>query len=430
LLSFVAWLCPSFGVLSKGFGDPERLNLTSAAILGSWYLLIFVSFTIGQKLGSFSQALRIAPRSKLLSLEANSIYVGFTVLSAVGLAASFASIFSNLSIQEAIFRITLGQANVLNDTLHEDYSIGLVSLRYVVLYPGSLALYRMIRFKSYSMLNIFSLFLLALGVFLSSRLTLIATMLTVTLLLSFGQTSIRLRFSRIALWVGFLFLVLSVLNASRNASYYAEENENFATASISEIISYLGAPFQAEIASAKVLDQLTVGGAEGYRNYTDVVEQLNANSAFVHLHEQMGYICWLYIAALCVFMGLVFEVFLSMGRTVFLLPAGAILYGSAELWRLDLFQRGTFVTWFVVGIALPLGAVSCRAFLDLVNRLPPDRLSNDKAILWPIRTPSGRRRLDRLVAAGRVRRRASAVFASGNCRGVRLPRGHASAEDR
>ena len=77
------------------------------------------------------------------------------------------------------------------------------------------------------------------------------------------------------------------------------------------------------------------------------------NSAFVHLHEQIGYYSWPYISLICLFMGVVFEALASLGKTIFLLPCGAILYGSAELWRLDLFHQGTFIVWFVIGIGLP-----------------------------------------------------------------------------
>ena len=88
-------------------------------------------------------------------------------------------------------------------------------------------------------------------------------------------------------------------------------------------------------------------------NYVDVEINLMTNSAFFHLTQQIGYFSWVYIALICLFMGLVFEALASLGKTIFLLPCGAILYGSAELWRLDLFQQGTFIVWFVIGIGLP-----------------------------------------------------------------------------
>ena len=94
-------------------------------------------------------------------------------------------------------------------------------------------------------------------------------------------------------------------------------------------------------------------GTEAYRYFVDIGINYNTNSAFVALHQQMGYWCWPYIAVLCGFMGAVFRFLMSFGKTYFLLPCGAILYASSELWRLDLFQQGTFIVWFVIGIGLP-----------------------------------------------------------------------------
>jgi hypothetical protein len=142
---------------------------------------------------------------------------------------------------------------------------------------------------------------------------------------------------------------------------------SFFAAGVSEIIAYLGSPFQAAIGTASVTDQLAAGGDQTYRKYVDEEETLNTNSAFVHLHEQMGYISWLYIAFVCFCMGAAFSFLLSLGKTVFLLPCGAILYGSAELWRLDLFHQGIFIVWIVIGIGLPAFLIFCQRFFALVG---------------------------------------------------------------
>jgi hypothetical protein len=271
-------------------------------------------------------------------------------------------IFSYLSWQEAILRISLGQANALKNSIYDngEYNIGLVSLRYLILYPGSLALYRIIRSRSFSPANIFNVVMLALFIFLSSRLMFMAAFITTAFLLTYGRTSIRIGISKLTISAGLIFLLLSVLNISRNASFYESQRASFWVAGVSEILSYVGSPFQAAIGSAGITDRLVAG--DSYRNHVDIEETLNTNSAFVLEHEEMGYLCWPYIAFICLFMGFVFEALLSLGKTIFLLPAGAILYGSAELWRVELFHQGTFVVWFAIGIGLP-------AALMLVERL-------------------------------------------------------------
>jgi hypothetical protein len=164
-----------------------------------------------------------------------------------------------------------------------------------------------------------------------------------------------------------LFLILAVANFARNKNYYESNRLSFVQAGISEIIAYLGSPFQVAIGSAGVTDQLVAGGDQTYRDYVDEEVNLNTNSAFVHLHEQIGYVSWVYIAAICMFMGLVFEALVSLGKTIFLLPCGAILYGSAELWRLDLFRQGIFIVWFVIGIGLPVFLIASKRLFTFIG---------------------------------------------------------------
>ena len=166
-----------------------------------------------------------------------------------------------------------------------------------------------------------------------------------------------------------------MLNFSRNAGYYERNNLSFGLAGLNEIVAYLGTPFQVAVGAANVTDQLAAQGpgnpshgTEPYRYYVDIGINYNTNSAFVALHEQMGYWCWPYIAVLCVFMGAVFRLLTSLGKTYFLLPCGAILYASSELWRLDLFQQGTFIVWFVVGIGLPASILFAEQLLSIARK--------------------------------------------------------------
>jgi hypothetical protein len=352
--SFAAWLCPTFGVLHKGFDNPSKLDFPSAVVLLSWYLLIFTSFVVGQKAGGLAVFQKNCLNDKLFDLESNSIYYILTLIGGIGLAAMLFGIFRSLSLQEAILQISLGQTNTLKEALYEDYSIGVVSLRYVILFPSSLALYRIIRSKDYSPINLLNVLMLAVLAFLSFRLILIAVLVTTLFLLNYGRRSVRVNPLKILSFAALIFVILSALNISRNAAYYyGQLNLSFGVAGINEVIAYLSTPFQAAIALARYTDQLAAGGVDAYRNYVVLDINYMTNSAFVHLNEQLGPWAWLYIATICSFMGFVFEALASLGKTVFLLPCGAILYGSAELWRLDLFHQGGFIVWFVIGIGVP-----------------------------------------------------------------------------
>jgi hypothetical protein len=360
--SFAAWLFPSFSVLRKGFNYPAHLDFVSFVVLACWYLLIFLSFSIGEKTGRLIVR-RESLRNSLLGLESDFLYYAFTGLSTIGVATTLIRILQLLSLQQAVIFITLGQANSLKEALYEDYSVGLVSLRYLVLYSGSIALYRIIRWKSYSAINIFNAILLLLCTLLSSRLIFIATILTTTFLLAYDKGKTKISVGKLIALATCLFFILAILNFSRNKDYYDSNKLPFVEAGVSEILAYLGSPFQAAIGSAGVTDQLVAGGDQTYRDFVDEEITLNTNSAFVHLHEQMGYLSWGYIAGLCFFTGLIFEALASLGKTMFLLPCGAILYGSAELWRLDLFHQGIFIVWILVGIGLPIFVIACQQLL-------------------------------------------------------------------
>ena len=374
--SLAAWLFPTFGVLKKGFENPSRLDLTVVVILACWYLLIFTSFFLGQKIaGLWVFSCRYKPTSRLLDLESNTIYLGFTLIAAIGLGAMVTTVVRNMSLAQMILFISLGQSNALKETVYEDYHIGIVSLRYIVLYPASIALYRMIRLRRYSLLNLFNVLMLAVSAFLSFRLILIAALVTTSFLVTFDRESVKLSIAKLVLIAGSIFLILSLLNLSRNAGYYERNNLSFGLAGLNEIVAYLGTPFQVAVGAANVTDQLVAQGpgdpshgTEPYRYYVDIGINYNTNSAFVALHQQMGYWCWPYVAVLCAFMGAVFRLLTSLGKTHFLLPCGAILYASTELWRLDLFQQGTFIIWFVIGIGLPASILFAEQLLSMARR--------------------------------------------------------------
>ena len=67
-------------------------------------------------------------------------------------------------------------------------------------------------------------------------------------------------------------------------------------------------------------------------------------------------------------MGFLFQFLLSFGKTILLLPAGAILYASAELWRLDLFHQGIFIVWIVIGLGLPFFLITGKHLFAFVVR--------------------------------------------------------------
>src|SRR5260370_34447110 len=301
--SFCAWLLPSFGTLRKGFTLSESIDLTAILVLSSWCLLIFLSFYLGHK--TKVTLIRSRPiEGNLLALDSKWVYWVFTLLSASGTFYTLAKIISSLSLSEIILFIGLSQANALKYALYSDYSVGLVSFRYLVVYSASLALYKLIRYRKASVIHIFNLFVMLLAALISSRLIFVATLTVTVFILNFDKKKLAIKFSKGAVLVVAVFIILSTFNYSRNARFYESNNLSFAGAGISEIVTYLGSPFQVAIGRSKILDKLFPDAGDTYRNYVDTSKPLTTISAFIGLHEQMGYICWLYLACMCFLMGL------------------------------------------------------------------------------------------------------------------------------
>jgi hypothetical protein len=148
-------------------------------------------------------------------------------------------------------------------------------------------------------------------------------------------------------------VILAALNSSRNSNYYEKDGLYFWGAGLSSIITYMGSPFQVAVAAAQNLVAITVDGPEGYRRYADIDITLNSNSAFVQLHEDMGFAAWVFLAFGLTVAGVLFGFFRGLGKTAFLLPCAGLLYAAAEFWRLDLFRQGIFIVWMIFGISIP-----------------------------------------------------------------------------
>ena len=351
-LSFAGWAFPSFGVLRKGFGRPATVDPVAILVLTSWYVLIVVCFHVGQffgtpRSGSHTQS---AP---VVSLDANPPYYIFTIIAAIGLLAAVAKVVGSLSLEGAIGFLFSGQANQMREAMYDDYQVGLLSLRYVVVYPAAIAIYRLVTRRRLSLSIVVNLLLLLVGASISSRLTLVATVVTSFLLLNYDVRFQKIRVSRVLLIGALLFSILSVFNYSRNYGFYEERGQSFWSSGFAEIITYLGGSAQVELATAARTSDLVSGHEESYRELVDVEEQLNAPSAFVTLHQHMGYLCWLYIAVVCALFGFVFTHLVAKGKTIYLLPCGAILYAAADVWRINFFGQGIFIVLMVVGIGVP-----------------------------------------------------------------------------
>ena len=141
-LSMLAWAFPSFGILRKGFEKAAALDPVAVLIVTAWYVLIFLCFRLGEFFGGGSRSGSPLP-SRVVSLDADPPYYVFTLIAAVGVLAAAAKVIGSLSLEGTIGFVMSGNANMMKEAIYDDYHIGLLSLRYVAIYPASLALYRL-----------------------------------------------------------------------------------------------------------------------------------------------------------------------------------------------------------------------------------------------------------------------------------------------
>jgi hypothetical protein len=357
--SFIAWIFPNFGFLIKGYDRASEIDLLSIVVLSDWYALLFFGLWIGELAGR-----TVIPRATWMvrapSIQDPIIFLVFTLLAATGLMVTYIKIFATMTPLDAYLYVSSGFGNELKGSLYEEYSAGVVSLRYLIVFSASLALDRLLRHRRVELLVLVNFVLLALAALLSSRLIFVATVLSSVFLAASRVDFIKLRIGRALLAVGVIFVILSVLNSSRNSNYYETDDLYFWGAGLSSILTYLGSPFQVAIAVAQHLPEVASEGAEAYRKYADIDITLNTNSAFVQLHEEMGFLAWLYLPLCATFVGLLFGYLRALGQTAFLLPCAALLYGSAEFWRLDLFRQGIFLVWLFAGITVPIALMLLR----------------------------------------------------------------------
>ncbi len=352
-MSAVAWLVPTFGFLTKGYIVASPWTAMSVIALVDWYALMYLALRLGEFAGAALHR-RLASRLTVPALDDPTVFLAFTVLAAVGILSTYLKIFSSMSLVEAVFFISSGMGNELKESLYSEYSAGVVSLRYLVLYSASLAIYRIYKHRKYGPLVFTNIALLVMSALLSSRLIFVATVLSSLFLCLSDRESVRLRFGRVAIFVFLLFFVLSALNYSRNSNYYASDNLFFWGAGASSILTYLGSPFQVAVGAAEHITRLAEEGAEMYRDYVDIDITLNSNSAFVQMHEAFGFWAWLYLTTVLFSAATLFSYFRRYGRTALLLPCCAILYACSELWRLDLFRQGIFIVWLGMGCIVPI----------------------------------------------------------------------------
>lgn len=356
---FIFWAFPSFDYFRKGFDEPLPLISVGglgliAALLLAW-CMAYISYNLGK---SFA---RRKNQRVLLITEAlsNRSYFLFILLSGIGLLAVFYSLMKSGGVYFILDSVQAGQANQLKKALYEDYSVGVLSLRYASVMCGALLISRRMSGIKNTLLDSAALILVLFTALLSSRLTVSASLFGGLYLYIYFKKEVNINSLRMILSGAFIFFLFSALNWSRNYGFYEKMGLGFISGGFSEVLAYLGTPFQGAIFAISNL-----GGdysTSEMFNTTTIETSLTTNSAFLELTSDNSWLglVELYILISASALAIGFCEKFKGGK--FICCSVPLIYAFAELWRLSLFEKGLTIT--IIAISFFVAQVSQRKLM-------------------------------------------------------------------
>ncbi len=351
--SFFFWIFLDFGILRSGFEKRADFFSLETLLLLFLYFILFISIYIGFNI---KKKYRILEKLKNKNnISSNLIYLLFFLFGTLGVIFTYYKIIDILKIKGVLEAIISGKANQLKYALYDNYTLGVLSLRYVTGQTFTLFLIRRVIYKKKKLiLDLLVIIELFLVILISARMILIYSLVTFLIFYTIKK-EIKINLKAL-LFVGIVILILFFLNYSRNKEFY---NQNYGLsfwgAGISEIKAYLGTPFQgAIIATRGVLSGNNMTIDEAYK-YSTIEKSLTTNSAIwsLYLSFKTKY-TFLFIQGTFIFTGIFYGIvlrfFYNLKNTCLYFSYSAIMYCFAEFWRLYLFNEGIVKVWIVIPI--------------------------------------------------------------------------------
>ena len=357
--SFVAWIFPDFGFLRKGFDRMEPILDEGGLTVGGWYAMIILSSIVGYAIG-VRTAFFSSRWNRSFPLDSPVLCWWFRGVATIGVAATWLAVVSALGVGGVVAALQDSQANAFKKLIYDDYSIGLLSLRYVAILVGALAIFRVMLSRKVGFLDIYDFLALAMTAIMSSRLSLIVS-LVIAGALWFSHERVTAKMLRnIVVVLVVFFAITTLLNASRNAGFYRERGlGNPMLANVSEILSYMGSPFQGALSAGNDYMRAVRGGGD----VADVESGLTTNSAILELLQQYGNLAWMIMFAASVSMSAVMGMISRTMSSVLGIVYGIELYCFSEIWRIFMFGRGIIVTLIIVTLA----AIPIQILVDVIK---------------------------------------------------------------
>jgi hypothetical protein len=349
VLSFAAWSVPDFDIFRKGFAVAEPLFSEGGLIVAAWYVMLYAVAWIGFQGG---RSFHVFPNTltDVVSIDGTAARLFLRSCAFVGIAYTWSTVGMRLGAPGIAEAFSNAQGNEIKVALYESYSIGLASLRYSSILIGALALRSIYVTQKIRLGDAGDLSLLLLSAVIGSRLSLIAALLICLAIIPAGTTrDLRQRLPLIITTSACVLLALTIMNAVRNSRFYESLGlDNPLIASVAEILTYLGAPFQGALSAGNEYSQIVKQGIDAL--HPSVEESLTTNSALLELLTNYGNAAWLIAGGTVLFASWLMGTLFSQRSSALGLLYGVLLFCFAEMWRLFLFEKGIVITIIVLSL--------------------------------------------------------------------------------
>jgi hypothetical protein len=353
-LSAVSWVLfdPS---LPGGYKLPQPVTLQAALILSAWYLTIiglaYIGFAAGRRLAL--PPLLEADIARATRLDDKALYYLYSVVGAIGLAATIYRIATILGTDLIIASLVSSTANELTAVLYRDYHIGILSLRYVCALAGGIALWRLFLLREWRLLHVVNILVLLVAVTTAGRMFLLVALF---IALCLGLNSDRLnRISPIAAAAALLaiFAVLGVYSYIRTFGTYEHAGYGgFWQVALLQMGSYLSTPFQVSLGVANHIGEIASITQE--HDFFDHSPSYTTNSVFDDFIVYRGGWAWLEIIPISAGLAILMGFCRRFPGSYLMCGYAVLLYAFAEIWRVPYFSNGSFDVEMIFGMGLPL----------------------------------------------------------------------------
>ena len=282
----------------------------------------------------------------MVNLQDNYAYYVLTVLATIGTLAAFYKIYAELGdLNKFIDIIKSGNANFFRHTLYNNYTIGLLSLRYLAIHGCAMAILRRILFSKRNFLDTLNILNLIVVSLITSRLSFVMMLLEV-FVIWISYKEIKINFLKSIILGIIIFHILCFLNYSRNINFYKERGLGFYSGGISEIITYLGAPFQGAVSIGNNYNYIREYPFR-WDEYAYIETSLTTNSAFFYFFRYYDWWCFLYVFFFLLILSFVGGILYNFKQNYLYLAFTTLIYSFAEFWRLFWFGSGIMLTLFL-----------------------------------------------------------------------------------